>query len=138
MTEEVMKLLLSSMTEETDDAVLSAYLQLARLIILNRLYPYQDALDNGAEVPSRYYDLQIRIAAYHLNKRGAEQETMHVENGITRMYESADTPSSLLGEITPFASVPGSSTEDEDDPDDDDPGEGGDDEGDDSDVDPAP
>lgn len=105
MTEEIMMLLLSSMTGEADQAVLSAYLALAKSIILNRLYPYQQTTPE-AEIPSRYYDLQIRIAAYHLNKRGAEQETMHVENGITRMYEKADTPSSLLGEITPYAGLP--------------------------------
>ena len=105
MTEEIMKLLLSSMTGESDTDLLSAYLYLAKSIILNRLYPYQQTTPE-AEVPSRYYDLQIRIAAYHLNKRGAEQETMHVENGITRMYEKADTPASLLAEITPYAGLP--------------------------------
>jgi len=105
MTEEIMKLLLSSMTGESDDTLLTAYLALAKSIILNRLYPYQRTTPE-AEVPSRYWDLMIRIAAYHLNKRGAEQETMHVENGITRMYEKADTPSSLLAEITPYAGLP--------------------------------
>ena len=121
MTEEVMKLLLSSMTGESDDTVLSAYLALAQMIIMNRLYPYQYTTPE-APVPSRYYDLQIRIAAYHLNKRGAEQETMHVENGITRMYEAADTPASLLSEITPYAGLPLSAKEEtpeEDTPDED-------------------
>lgn len=40
-----------------------------------------------------------------LNKRGAEGQTSHTENGVTRQYESADVPSSMLKAITPYCGV---------------------------------
>ena len=64
-------------TEARDeDSVLLSYLAQAREIILSRMYPYRE--ENGLaepEVPRRFEWKQIRIAAYLLNKRGAEGET---------------------------------------------------------------
>ena len=95
--------LLKAMVGSTDsDDVLLAYLDIAGGKILNRAYPY------GTEettVPVRYDFLQCEIAAYLLNKRGAEGQTGHNENGISRTYESADVPESLLGAITPCVGV---------------------------------
>lgn len=111
MTDEVMMILLRNKTDETDDDVLSAYLEAAGEEILNRMYPYQSV--EGKAVPSRYLSVQVDIAAYHLNKRGAEGELNHIENGITRMYEAADTPPSLIRKITPVVGVPGSEVSDD-------------------------
>ena len=36
-----------------------------------------------------------------LNKRGAEGEVSHTENGISRTYEKADIPTSMLRTIVP-------------------------------------
>lgn len=44
---------------------------------------------------------------YLLNKRGAEGQTAHSENGISRSYEDGDVPPTLLRDIVPFASVMG-------------------------------
>ena len=84
------------------DDVLLAYLTIAGQKIINRAYPYQDDVDT---VPKRYGYLQCEIAAYLLNKRGAEGETSHSENGISRSYESADVPESLMGQVVPFCEV---------------------------------
>lgn len=108
MTTETMLTVLKSKTDETDQAVLSAFLDLAADEVLNRLYPYQDI--TGKEVPARYHHVQVDIAAYHLNKRGAEGELNHIENGITRMYEVADTPLSLIRKITPMGAILGASS----------------------------
>ena len=48
---------------------------------------------------------ETKDAVYLLNKRGAEGETAHSENGISRSYESADIPESMLSGIIPFAGV---------------------------------
>ena len=88
-------------SSDTDD-VLLAYLDVAGRKVLNRAYPYGT---EETEVPSRYEFLQCEIAAYLLNKRGAEGQTAHSENGISRSYESADVPESLLGAITPRVGV---------------------------------
>ncbi len=85
-----------------DDKVLESYLTIAGQKILNRAYPYDDTV---TEVPTRYGYLQCEIAAYLLNKRGAEGETAHSENGISRTYENADVPESMLRDVIPHCGV---------------------------------
>ena len=84
------------------DDVLISYLGIAGRKIINRAYPYDDTI---TEVPRRYAYLQCDIANYLLNKRGAEGQTSHSENGINRSYESADVPESMLREVIPFVGV---------------------------------
>ena len=88
--------------ENWSDDVLLLYLAIAGRKIINRAYPYDDTI---TEVPRRYGYLQCEIANYLLNKRGAEGQTAHSENGINRSYESADVPESMLSEVVPFCSV---------------------------------
>lgn len=88
-------------SSDTDDVLLT-YLDVAGHKILNRAYPFGT---DETEVPTRYDFRQCEIAAYLLNKRGAEGEISHRENGIDRAYESADVPESLLGAVTPFCGV---------------------------------
>ena len=87
---------------EEDEGVLSAYLELAGDKILNRMYPYKDDY-TGLSVPDRDASIQLKVAAYMLNKRGAEGQIQHIENGIHRNYGSADIPDGMLAEIVPFA-----------------------------------
>lgn len=85
------------------DEVLSTYLKLAGSKILSKAYPYDDTV---TEIPVKYEYLQIEIAAYMLNKRGAEGQTSHSENGISRTYENADIPASMLKAVTPHCGIP--------------------------------
>lgn len=87
---------------EWADDILISYLAIAGRKILNRAYPYDDTI---TEVPRRYGYLQCEIAAYLLNRRGAEGQTSHSENGISRVYESADVPESMLSEVVPHVGV---------------------------------
>lgn len=84
------------------DDVLISYLAIAGHKIINRAYPYDDTV---TEVPRRYGYLQCDIAAYLLNKRGAEGQTAHSENGVNRSYESADVPESMLSEVITHVGV---------------------------------
>lgn len=84
------------------DEVLSTYLNLAGSKIIAKAFPYQTDV---TEVPAQYSYLQVEIAAYMLNKRGAEGQTTHSENGVSRSYESADVPASMLKAITPYCGV---------------------------------
>lgn len=94
---------LKAMVGSSDsDEVLSAYLKLAGGKIIAKAFPYQNDV---TEVPSQYSYLQVEIAAYMLNKRGAEGQTSHSENGISRSYENADIPSSMLKVVTPHVGV---------------------------------
>lgn len=88
--------------EGWSDNVLKSYLTIAGQKILNRAYPYDDTV---TEVPRRYSVLQCEIAAYLLNKRGAEGEISHSENGISRMYENADVPESMLVDVIPHCGL---------------------------------
>ena len=95
--------LLKAMVGESDtEDVLLAYLNIAGSKIINRAFPYDSEV---TEVPVRYEFLQCEIAAYLLNKRGAEGQTSHSENGISRSYESADVPESMLSAVTPTVGV---------------------------------
>lgn len=78
--------------------IVKSYLAIAGDVILNRAYPYDDTV---TEVPRRYGYKQCEIAVFLLNKRGAEGEVSHSENGISRTYESADVPESMLRDIIP-------------------------------------
>lgn len=83
------------------EPVLFAYLSIAQEKILNRLYPFHEP---EAIVPEKYQMLQCEIAVYLL-KRGAEGQTAHSENGISRSYGSADVPEELMGRVVPFVGV---------------------------------
>ena len=99
---EKLKLLKAMVGSSDTDDVLFAYLDIAGHKIINRAFPYGT---DEPEVPARYEFLQCEIAAYLLNKRGAEGQTGHSENGISRSYESADVPESLIGAVTPMVGV---------------------------------
>lgn len=103
MTKEKKLTALKAMVGGSDaDEVLSTYLKLAGRKIIAKAYPYKTDVK---KVPEQYEYLQIEIAAYMLNKRGAEGQVTHTENGIQRQYENADIPSSMLKGITPYCGV---------------------------------
>jgi hypothetical protein len=88
--------------EKSDDELLLMYLNDAEKAIINRLYPMEDM---DCTLPDVFEGRMIEIAAYLYNKRGAEGEISHNENGISRTYESGSIPESMLSDIIPFASV---------------------------------
>lgn len=103
MTDEEKLSALKAMVGGSDtDEVLSTYLMLAGKKVIARAYPYDDTV---TEVPVQYESIQLEVAAYMLNKRGAEGQTSHSENGIVRAYENADVPASMLKAITPHVGV---------------------------------
>jgi len=86
--------------DDTSDAIANAYLEAAEKAVINIAFPY----GNGTEVmPEKYEYEQIEIAAYMLNKRGAEGETAHTEGGTSRTFETGDIPISLRARITAYA-----------------------------------
>ena len=101
MTEDEKLTMLQNMTGETDTGILSTYLFLAKDKIMAHAYPY-GGVD---ELPEKYDGVHLEIAAYLLNKRGAEGETSHSENGVNRSYGDSDIPPALLRRITPMVGV---------------------------------
>ena len=92
-------LLKIDLNDESEDALLLMLLTLSAQRILEKAYPYDDSI---TEVPQRYKTKQVEIAVYLYNKQGAEGQIAHSENGISRTYESADVPESMLRGIAPF------------------------------------
>ena len=90
------------LTENASDEELEDLLESAKAVILSRRFPFGEVPD---EIENRYKDLQIRIAVEMFNKQGAEGETAHSENGISRTYASASVSEDLLREITPKGGV---------------------------------
>lgn len=98
------RLMVGKPADDSDwsDSVLLAYLNIAGQAIINCAFPYGK---NITDVPDRYAILQCEIATYLLNKRGAEGQLSHSENGISRSYESGNIPRSMLKGIIPYCGV---------------------------------
>ena len=89
-------------TEKVTDVELEDILESAKAVILSRRFPFGE---HPEELENKYKDLQVRIAVEMFNKRGAEGETAHSENGVSRSYASANVSEDLLKEITPKVGV---------------------------------
>ena len=108
MTDETMITLVKNMSGETADAVVSAFLDMSGDAIINRAFPFATESERESlTVPARYQNLQCEIAVFLLNKRGAEGQTSHNENGINRGYENGSIPNSMLKQVVPFCRAPG-------------------------------
>lgn len=85
--------------DDTEDEVLTVYLNLAKQAVLNKLFPY----GNGIEMIPRKYEANVlQIAVYLYNRQGSEGEISHSENGINRSYESANIPAAYFNDIVPM------------------------------------
>lgn len=82
----------------TDDLLLYL-LEQSEGIILNRRYPF--GAPEGASLSPFHEQIQIRIAVELFSKMGAEGQTQHQENGVSRTWESGDVSPSLLRQIIP-------------------------------------
>ena len=100
---ETLKSMVGNAVSTEEISVLTVYLSLAEEAVLNRLYPFGCREDKN--IPSKYDYKVCEIACYLFNKRGAEGQTAHGENGISRSYESAGIPDSMLKDIVPFVGV---------------------------------
>lgn len=102
--DEKMSLLTTLLTENgqaPDSGLLLALLGVAESRIMERAYPFVSD-KSTVDFPSRYDMLQVRIVQDMYNRRGAEGETAHNENGVSRTYEDSDK---LLAQVVPFGKV---------------------------------
>lgn len=92
--------LIGDCDEATTDTI-AVYLKLAESAILKRLYPFGAASNI---LPQQYEMDQCELAVRFFNRRGAEGETSHSENSITRTYGTVNDED-ILSRIVPFAKV---------------------------------
>lgn len=110
MTNEQILAMVQARTGVTDTTLLQAYIDDAGQAIINKAYPF---LEGITDVPLKYQHRQVEIAVYLVNKQGAEGQTSHNENGISRSYESASVPKSMLRDVIPIAKIPTTEETDE-------------------------
>lgn len=95
--EEKLSALRVAISPDTEsDEVLSSLLLDAEGLVLARMYPF--GYEETAVVPKRYERIQISLAVELYSKRGAEGQTGHSENGISRTWGER---SMLLSQIVP-------------------------------------
>ena len=80
---------------DTDtDEVLKGMLSASEALILNRMFPF--GYTETQTVPRIYEQIQIQLAVELYNKRGAEGQTAHSENGISRSWPEKTRLLSLI------------------------------------------
>ena len=77
-----------------EDEILQYCLDNASEIICN--------IRNSNRVERKYLSAQISIAIELYNRRGAEGQISHNENGVDRMYDRGHVSNSVLSRITPM------------------------------------
>lgn len=98
--EKITRLAVLISPDTADTELLKALIETAEGIVLSRRYPF--GYPEGTTVEARFEHIQIQIALELFSKMGAEGQTGHSENGISRSYEAADISPSLLKRIVPI------------------------------------
>lgn len=86
--------------DDYEPRVLGVYLRKAKQHILNKRYPHGVLVEQ--EVEPRYEQLQIELAITLFNERGAEGQSSHNENGVSRSWR---TKEEILLDVVPYAEV---------------------------------
>ena len=98
---EMVMLLLGADDSASDK--LEAYLQIAEREILTWRYSYSSEMP--ARVPDEYEMTQIHAVIAGFNLSGAENQTQHSENGVTRSFRFADMLAYIRSHVIPIAGV---------------------------------
>jgi len=98
MTDEEKLVQLQTLTGESDDDLLQSCLDFAKDKILKKRFPFGGEPET---FPEEYDQIHIQLAEHLFLRIGAEGETVHLENGISRHWEDGDAPATLMRQITP-------------------------------------
>ena len=98
--EKILRLAALIYPDSAENELLTVLIETAEGIVLSRRYPF--GYPEGTTVEPRFEHIQIQIALELFSKMGAEGQTGHSENGISRSYEAADVSPSLLKRIVPL------------------------------------
>jgi hypothetical protein len=88
-----------------NQTLLADCIESAKAIYLSLRFPYTPDNQLPAEVEQRYQDWQYRAALEIYSKAGAEGQSVHSENGISRTWDSSGISESLKREIVPKCGV---------------------------------
>lgn len=94
--------------DAAEDLLMLDTLESAKSLFLSLRYPfmvYPADSDGEPIIEKRWHDWILRAAIEIYSKIGAEGQTSHSENSISRTYDSGTVSKSLLAEITPLVGV---------------------------------
>ncbi|MFA6865719.1 MAG: phage head-tail connector protein [Sphaerochaetaceae bacterium] len=87
----VLTILVNDSTISTTE-VLDTYLTQAGYKIINKRYPFATGAEKTTlDIPEEYKPLWYELSATLIAKRGAEGESSHNENGVSRSYRDEAT-----------------------------------------------
>ena len=89
---------LQTLTGDENIDLLQSCLDFAKDKILKKRFPFGGVPE---DFPEEYDQIHLQLAQYLLLRVGAEGETVHLENGISRHWEDGDVPATLMRQITP-------------------------------------
>lgn len=87
---------------ETDKPVLLILIQRAIRKVCAKRYPFGYTDTEKETAVKRYRDTIFAVVVYYWAKQGAEGESSHSENGISRAYEKEDD---IYFDVVPFCKV---------------------------------
>lgn len=92
------------LTDTSLDTEIVVYLSLVKAEILSWMYS-GDTPDEVTEVPEKYETTQIMSVIAGINTQGAEGQTGHSENGISRTWKYEDMVSYVRSHVYPYVVV---------------------------------
>lgn len=98
---------LKSLLKITDtklDGELTVYLDFAKAEILSWLYNGKTP-EGVTDVPARYEPTQVMACVAGFSQSGAEGQTSHTENGISRSWKYDDMVAYIRSKVIPFVEV---------------------------------
>lgn len=95
--------ILLGITANDEDVLLQEYLEIAKDEILNWLYIRLGAVpETVTTVPTAYEQIQIMAVVAAYNIRGAEGQTLHIENGMHRDFVYEDLVKYVQTHVYPY------------------------------------
>lgn len=91
--------------DNTQDALLTTYLDMAAQEILQYKYSYVGIPEGQTEVDAEDEITQIHAVIAGFNKRGAEDQTSHNENQIYRTFKHEDMVAYIRARVIPYARI---------------------------------
>lgn len=95
--------ILGNSEDSSKDTIFNIYLDDAKHIALNRIYPFDREKET---LPARYTNWQTRCAVELYNRLGDEGVISYSENGLSYTYENDLVSKELLSELIPKVGVP--------------------------------
>ena len=97
--------LIMGIETDTEDEVLQTYLSMAGQEIISWRFSHFDG-EAPCDVPSEYEQTQLFAVVAGYSQSGAENQTRHDENGISRTFKYEDMVAYIRSHVIPYVKIP--------------------------------